>query len=179
VPVPLRRSDSVKFGRNGDPVVPAEYDDPLSKSINYNGKAYSTTPARATDEEIKDDLTQMRKTRDGRPYGKPASPKEPLPEFDNYGYEVRIIKKLKSKLESNIHHEPPTGEELVNGSQPKDEEAGVSIETSDTRGESLNTNDAVNLLIPPETQLHQKRPFLPAQGEQLPEKPNVLVVRGL
>ena len=139
--MPLRRSDSVKFGRNGDPVVPARYDDPLSNSIYYNGKAYSTTPARATDEEIEDDLAQMRKTWDGKPYVKPASPEEVLPEFDNYGYKGRIIKKPKSKLESNIRNEPPTGEELVNRSQPKDEEAGVSIETSGTRDEPLNTNE--------------------------------------
>ena len=131
----------MKFGRNGDPVVPARYDDPLSNSIYYNGKAYSTTPARATDEEIEDDLAQMRKTWDGKPYVKPASPEEVLPEFDNYGYKGRVIKKPKSKLESNIRNEPPTGEELVNRSQPKDEEAGVSIETSDTRDEPLNTNE--------------------------------------
>ena len=131
----------MKFDRNGDPVVPARYDDPLSRSIYYNGKAYSTTPARATDEEIEDDLAQMRKTWDGKPYVKPASPKEVLPEFDDYGYKGRIIKKPKSKLESNIRNEPPTGEELANGSQPKGEEAGVPIETSDIRDEPLNTNE--------------------------------------
>ena len=131
----------MKFGRNGDPIVPARYDDPLSKSIYYNGKAYSTMPARATDEEIEDDLAQMRKTWDGKPYVNPASPKEVLTEFDDYGYKGRIIKKPKSKLESNIRNEPPTGEELVNGSQPKDEEAEVSIETSDIRDEPLNTDE--------------------------------------
>jgi hypothetical protein len=131
----------VKFGRNGDPIVPAKYDDPLSKSIYYNGKAYSTTPARATDEEIEDDLAQMRKTWDGKPYVKPASPKEVLPEFDDYGYKGRIVKKPKSKLESDIRNGPPTGEEFVHGSQSKDEETGSSIETSDTRDAPLNINE--------------------------------------
>ena len=131
----------MKFGRNGDPIVPAKYDDPLSKSIYYNGKAYSTTPARATDEEIEDDLAQMRKTWDGKPYVKPASPKEVLPEFDDYGYKGRIIKKPKSKLGSDIRNRPPTREELVHGSQSKDEEAGSSIETSDTRDAPLNINE--------------------------------------
>jgi len=131
----------VKFGRNGDPIVPARYDDPLSKSIYYNGKAYSTTPARATDEEIEDDLAQMRKTWDGKPYVKPESPKEVLPEFDDYGYKGRIVKKPKSKLESDIRNGPPTGEELVHGSQAKDEEAGSSIKTSDTRDAPLNINE--------------------------------------
>ena len=131
----------MKFGRNGDPIVPARYDDPLSKSIYYNGKAYSTTPARATDEEIEDDLAQMRKTWDGKPYVKPASPQEVLPEFDDYGYKGRIVKKPKSKLESDIRNGPPTREELVHGSHAKDEEAGFSIEISGTRGEPLNTNE--------------------------------------
>ena len=141
MPAPLKRSGSVK-----------------------NGKAYSTTPARATDEEIEDDLAQMRKTWNGKPYVKPESPKEVVPELDDYGYERRIIEKLKSKLESNIRNEHSTGEEeLVNGSQPKDEEAGVSIDTSDTRGELLNTNNAVNLLIPPE-KLAARKKAIPARA---------------
>ena len=146
--MPLRKSDSVKLSRNGDPVIPARYNDPLSSSICNNGKGYSITPARATDGEIEDDLTQMRKTRSGKTYVKPASSKAILSELDDYGYKGRIIKKPKSKLESNIHNEPPVRAELVNSGQPEDEEARVSIETSDTRGETLNTNDTVNLLIP-------------------------------
>ena len=133
---------------------------PLSRSGSVkNGKACSTTPARATDNEIEDDLAQMRKTWDGKPYVKPASPKKVVPEFDDYGYEGHIIKKLKS----NIRNKPPTGEELVNCSQPKDEEAGVLIETSDTRGELLNTNGAVNLLILPE-KLATPRKAIPAHA---------------
>ena len=140
-PAPPRQSDSVK-----------------------NGKACSATPARATDEEIEDDLVQMRKTWDGKPYVKPASSKEVVPELDDYGYERRILQKLKSKLESNIRNEHSTEEEeLVNCSQPKDEEAGVSIETSDARGELLNTNDAVNLLIPPE-KLAPPKKAIPARA---------------
>ena len=93
-----------------------------------NGKAYSTTPARATDEEIKDDLAQMRKTWDGKPYVKPASPKEVLPEFDDYSYKGRrfIGEEESSVTMSDTRYKTFLGE-VFQPNQAQGEEAESSF----------------------------------------------------
>ncbi|PUU81819.1 hypothetical protein B9Z19DRAFT_1121719 [Tuber borchii] len=101
----------------------------------YNGKAYSTTPARATDEEIEDDLAQMRKTWDGKPYVKPALSKEVLPEFDYCGYNGR--EKAGSSFAKPNEPREPFMKKVVQDSQFKAKEAEPLLDACNAGGEPL------------------------------------------